>query len=313
MFVLVTGGAGFIGAHFARMAARHPGVERVLVVDAFTYASSMENLVDRPRSVEVEHGNVRDSGKMESVFRNHPITHVVHMAAETHVDRSISDGEPFVRTNVMGTANVLAAARKRQPMFVYVSTDEVYGTVLHAVREDAPLRPSSPYSASKAAGELLCMAEHRTFGTPVAITRGTNTYGPGQHCEKLIPHVVRCVMRREPVPIYGDGLQCRDWIHVHDHCSAIWSVLTRATPGEAYNVGVRNVRSNLDIIRTICSIIAEEGGPQTHKLAHVVDRKGHDRGYAVDPSKLEQLLEWEAKTPFDLRSTVTHYMDREKV
>lgn len=309
MHVLVTGGAGFIGTHFVRMLSRHPEVRQVIVFDAFTYASRKLEKMD---PVVIEQANLRDSGKVRSVLRNYPIEWIVHLAAESHVDRSIIDPERFVKTNVLGTANLLGAARecgRRIKNFVYVSTDEVYGTVLRGMSSETdPVHPSSPYSASKAGGELLCIAEGITHGLNVVITRGANTYGPGQNREKLIPMIVSNVMRRLPVPIYGDGLQVRDWMHVLDHCSGIWAALTRGTPGEIYNLGARNCLSNLEVVGAICKIIEEEGGPKTANLQHVTDRKGHDRRYAVNPGKAEQLLEWTPRRPFDLRETVISYM-----
>lgn len=313
MIILVTGGAGFIGTHFVRMVSRQDGVEKVIVFDAFTYAS---HDLKSHGNVIVEQGNLRDDNKVLSVLRRHPIDWVVHMAAETHVDRSIVDPERFVKTNVLGTANLLRAVRecgREVKQFLYVSTDEVYGPVMIGrSHESDQLKPSSAYSASKAGGEMLCIAEMVTHGLRIVITRGTNTYGPGQNREKLIPLTVSRVMKREPIPIYGDGQQCRDWMHVEDHCSGIWAALTRGTPGEVYNLGARNVVANLTLVDAICKVIEEEGGPKTARVEHVVDRKGHDRRYAVDPSKAEQLLEWTPRYRFDLRDTVKSYMS-EKV
>lgn len=313
MHVLVTGGAGFIGTHFVRMVSRQDGVEKVIVFDAFTYAS---HGLKSHGNVIVEQGNLRDDNKVLSVLRRHPIDWVVHMAAETHVDRSITDPERFVKTNVLGTANLLRAVRecgRKVHQFLYVSTDEVYGPVLVGKsRETDLLKPSSPYSASKAGGELLCISEMVTNGLNIVITRGTNTYGPGQNREKLIPLAVTRIMRREAVPIYGDGEQVRDWMHVEDHCSGIWAALTRGTPGEVYNLGARNCLSNRSILTQIGYVIAQEGGPGAAKWEHVVDRKGHDRRYAIDPSKAEQLLQWTPAHAFDLRETVRSYMS-EKV
>lgn len=310
MVLLVSGGAGFIGTHFVRMAARMPEVSQVIVFDAFTYASHQ---LRSDGKILVEQGNLRDDNKVLSVLRKHPIDWVVHMAAETHVDRSIVDPERFVKTNVLGTANLLRAVRecgRKVHQFLYVSTDEVYGTVLNGMAtEESPVNPSSPYSASKAGGELLCIAEHITHGQSIVITRGTNTFGPGQNREKLIPLSVTKIMRGEPVPIYGDGKQARDWMAVEDHCSGIWAALKLGMPGHIYNLGACEIITNLDLVSFISSIIKSEGGPHA-KFQHVTDRKGHDRRYAVDPGKAECMLNWRPKrsVALYLQDTVKSYM-----
>lgn len=312
MHLLVTGGAGFIGSQFTHMVCDL--AESVVVIDALTYAGRGEALLDLPKNVKRVIADIRDPNRVAGVIRRHKqhITHVVHLAAETHVDRSIKDEDPFIKTNIMGTAHVLAAVRELSvpiKKMVYVSTDEVYGSrLLGSSIETDLLNPSSPYSASKAAGEMLCMAEFRTHKTPICITRGTNTYGPGQHEEKFIPTIVRHIMARLPIPIYGDGQQARDWMHVMDHCAGIFSVLTKGEPGEIFNLGANNVISNLDLVHRIAKAVEELGGPKTHRIEYVADRKGHDRRYSVDTRKAEQTIGWGPTIPFDLKGTVHSYM-----
>jgi len=302
--LLVTGAAGFIGSHFTRMMMREQAFDKVVAFDSLTYAGRPEAL--DVQGVKVEIGNILDKRKVLSLFRRNAFTHVVHMAAETHVDRSIFGAEKFAQTNVIGTTNLLSALNSSLTKFVYVSTDEVYGTKLTGLSvETDVLHPSSPYSASKAGGEMMCLAFKTTHGLPVVITRGTNTFGPWQNKEKLIPMIVDKVMHQQPVPVYGDGLQMRDWISVEDHCRAIWRALEVGSPGEAYNVGARNVMTNLTLISLVMNIIHGKGGP-LGEMTHVADRLGHDRRYAVDPSKMER-LGWSPHV-FDMAPTVQSYM-----
>lgn len=306
MNLLVTGGAGFIGRHFVRYAA--PLADRVFVVDALTYAGDEAAMKCLPSNVTARVVNIRDVNHLRSTLTKCKPTHIVHLAAETHVDRSITDAEAFILTNIIGTANLLEICRQA-PMvekMVYVSTDEVYGGEQNNVNELAPLNPSSPYSASKAAAEMLCLAEFHTYKLPVVITRGTNTYGPGQHQEKFLPTIVRKLFHGRPVPIYGDGLQVRDWMHVTDHCTGIWAALVSGTPGEVYNLGARNPMTNLGLVEKVAACLGKVAG-----VEHVEDRKGHDRCYSVSPAKAEQILCWNRQmVPFELhlKDVVHSYM-----
>lgn len=316
MHLLITGGFGFIGSHFVRLALQKFDVETVLNVDAVTYAGSQENVAECERNPKYGfvRCDLRDYGKLASIIRSHPVTHVVHLAAETHVDRSINDPDSFIKTNIIGTYNLLRAIRKTKKLekFVYVSTDEVYGSVTEPATEEDTLRPSSPYSASKAAAEMIVMAEGKTFGLPWCITRGTNTYGTHQYPEKLLPVVVRAVMQGKPIPIYGNGLNVRDWMHVDDHCSGIWEVLTRGNIGEVWNIGANCPMSNINFVSNVLQCISKLGGPEG-ELAFVPDRLGHDQRYAVSAEKIEQRLFWHPVIHLStLLQTVQWYMDKFK-
>ena len=298
MRVLVTGGAGFIGSHFAqRLLAAG---EDVVVLDKLTYAGNENNV---PKNAEFVHGDI---GVKEDVEAVRSFDAIVNFAAETHVDRSILGPHDFARTDVLGALVLAEVARARGVRLLQVSTDEAYGDVTEPVREDAPLRPSSPYSASKAGGDLQVLAAVRTYGVDACITRGSNTYGPRQYPEKLIPLFVTNALEGEPLPLYGDGRQVRDWIHVEDHCAAIELVLREGTPGEVYNAGAGNERENIDVARTILELT----GADPSLLRHVEDRPGHDRRYSLDSSKLHA-LGWRPQRPFDegLAETVAWYRD----
>jgi dTDP-glucose 4,6-dehydratase len=309
--LLVTGGCGFIGSNFIRhVLSREPGLT-VVNLDALTYAGNPGNLADladEPRYRFVR-GDVADRGAVEAAF-DEGVRSVVHFAAESHVDRSIADSSPFVRTNVLGTQVLLDVARARGvERFVAVSTDEVYGSLgaAGAFTEETPLAPNSPYAASKAAADLLVRSYVKTFGLPAILTRCSNNYGPYQFPEKLIPLFVCNLMRDEPVPVYGDGLQVRDWIHVRDHCAALHRVWHAGKPGEVYNIGGRSERSNLALTRTLLKVM----GKPPSLVRHVKDRPGHDRRYAIDCSKIERELGWRPSVPFEegLRETVEWYRD----
>lgn len=288
MNLLVTGGAGFIGSAFARWVEREQPNVRITVLDALTYAGRRENLADTAAELVV--GDICDAALVDSLVGRSDA--IVHFAAETHNDNSIADPAPFVRTNVEGTYCLLEAARRYGVRFHHVSTDEVFGDLAlddsARFTEDSPYRPSSPYSSTKAASDMLVRAWVRTYGLNATISNCVNNYGPRQHAEKLIPHTIALILRGERPQLYGDGRNVRDWIHVDDHCSAIWAILTRGRAGESYVVGADCERSNLEIVR---AILAELGQP-ADAFDLVADRPGHDRRCAVDASKLRRELGW---------------------
>jgi dTDP-glucose 4,6-dehydratase len=285
--LLVTGGAGFIGSHFVRrMLARHPDV-RVTVLDKLTYAGNLANLTEvagDPRYRFVK-GDISDPATVKSVAAEADV--IVNFAAESHVDRSLDQPDAFIQTNLYGTFVLLEAARRHGGVpFLQVSTDEVYGDVPSGSSgEDAPLRPSSPYSASKAGGDLLVRAYHSTYGLPTLITRATNTFGPYQYTEKVIPLFVTNALEGLALPVYGDGQQKREWLHVDDHCEALEIVLERGEPGEIYNVGSGDELSNLELAHQILELT----GQPIALIEHVEDRLGHDRRYSVDSSRVRGL------------------------
>jgi dTDP-glucose 4,6-dehydratase len=306
--LLVTGGAGFIGSAFVRRTiARHPG-RQVIVLDKLTYAGNLANLApiaDNPR-YRVEHGDINDADLVDRLADE--VDAIVNFAAESHVDRSIEGPDAFIRTDVHGTFTLLEAARRSGvERFVQVSTDEVYGDVATgASAETDPLRPRSPYAASKAGGDLLALAYHATHGLPVLITRGSNTYGPRQYPEKVIPLFITNALDGEPLPLYGDGGQVRDWLHVDDHCAGIETVLRSGTPGETYNVGAAGGTTNLELTHLLLELLDRP----TSLIRHVEDRLGLDRRYALDSSKLAA-LGWSPRIALDegLVSTVAWYRD----
>jgi dTDP-glucose 4,6-dehydratase len=291
MRILVTGGAGFIGSHFVRtlLEGVHPGLEdvRVTVVDVLTYAGNLANLdpvADHARFTFVR-GDIADAQVLSAVLPGIDI--VVNFAAETHVDRSICDSTEFLRTNVVGVQRLLDASRAAGiTTFLQVSTDEVYGSIPHGSwPETDPLLPNSPYAAAKAGADLLCRAYHRTHGMDVRITRCSNNYGPYQHPEKVIPLFVTNLLDGQPVPLYGDGRNIRDWLHVSDHCAGIRLVLDKGAPGEIYNIGGGTELSNLELTRRLLDIC----GADWSMVRHVADRPGHDRRYALDTAKIQEL------------------------
>jgi dTDP-glucose 4,6-dehydratase len=307
--ILVTGGCGFIGSNYVRYLLETDPDAQVINYDRLTYAGNLENLADlagNPRYRFV-HGDITDRGRVREALGG-GVSALVHFAAESHVDRSIHDSGPFVHTNVLGTQVLLDAAREfGVPRFVNVSTDEVYGSLgpTGAFTEQTPLAPNSPYAASKAAADLLVRAAVHTFGLPAVITRCSNNYGPYQFPEKLIPLFITNLLRDQAVPVYGDGQQVRDWIHVRDHCAAVDLVRRRGRPGEVYNVGGHCERTNLDLTYTLLDIL---GKPRT-LIRHVTDRPGHDRRYAIDCGKIEAELGWRPTVSFEqgLRETAAWY------
>ena len=323
MDVLVTGGAGFIGANFLRLLVpRHP--EHSFVnVDALTYAANPKSLA--PIADAANYGFVRaditDADAVEQLFAEHQPQVVVHFAAESHVDRSILGPKQFLRTNFEGTFNLLEAFRKHRPrdggVFHHVSTDEVYGSLGEEglFSEDTRYDPSSPYSASKAASDHLVRAWHRTYGLPVKITNCSNNYGPLQFPEKLIPLMILNAVERKKLPIYGRGLNVRDWLYVTDHCEAIWQVVNKGAVGETYNIGGLNEKTNIDVVDTLCTLVADETGADVEELlalkTFVQDRPGHDLRYAIDASRIERDLGWSPRETFEsgMRKTVRWYLD----
>ena len=333
MKLLVTGGAGFIGSNVIHHIIDRPEIERLVNVDCLTYAGHLANLAKvhgHPKYV-FEQVDLRDKPAVVEVLRKHDITHVMHLAAESHVDRSIAGPGDFVHTNIVGTFNLLEACRgfwQGTPAsapsassfrFHHVSTDEVYGSLgpTGYFTETTPYSPNSPYSASKASSDLLVRAYHHTYGLPVVVTNCSNNYGPFQFPEKLIPVVIQSALARKPIPVYGDGLNVRDWLYVGDHARALWAVLAQGRDGETYNIGGHNEWANLRIVELICDLIDEMapqlGGGSRRLITFVTDRPGHDRRYAIDASKIQRELGWTPAHTFEtgLRETVRWYLDNQ--
>ena len=319
---LITGGAGFIGSNFVRYLLKTHADIRIVNLDLLTYAGRLENLPEDPRHSFVR-GDVCDRELVSHLFSEYDFDTVIHFAAESHVDRSISDPDIFVRTNVMGTLNLLRCAMdswfdgawKPGKKFLQVSTDEVYGALGPEgfFSETTPLSPHSPYSASKASADLFVLAFRDTYGMPVNITRCSNNYGPSQYPEKLIPLMIRNAMQHKPLPVYGDGLQVRDWLYVDDHCRAIDLVASKGRAGEIYNVGGHNERTNLQIVTTILRQLHDRLGDDEINdglIRHVEDRPGHDRRYAIDPAKIRRELGWSPETSFEtgIQKTIDWYL-----
>lgn len=318
--LLITGGAGFIGSNFINRILANQKDAQVINLDALTYAGKMENMkdfLDHPRHRWI-HGDIRDKITVESIFHENEIDAVVHFAAETHVDRSIQGPEVFVSTNVMGTQILLESALRSwdkvkdvmNKRFIQISTDEVYGALGETglFTELSPIDPSSPYAASKAGADLLVHAYCKTYGLPVNITRCSNNYGPNQHEEKFIPMIIQKALHDERIPIYGNGLQVRDWIHVEDHCAGIEAVLNDGEVGEVYNIGASCERTNLEVARKTLQVL----GKPFKLLEHVADRQGHDQRYAIDNQKAISELSWKPTRKFDegLRETIYWYQHK---
>ncbi|NWG87569.1 MAG: dTDP-glucose 4,6-dehydratase [Hydrogenophilaceae bacterium] len=326
--ILVTGGAGFIGANFILEWVRETG-EPMLNLDKLTYAGNLENLATLKgdaRHVFVQ-GDIGDRALVERLLKEHRPRAIVNFAAESHVDRSIHGPEDFIQTNVVGTFHLLEETRaywgelpeaeKQAFRFLHVSTDEVYGSLGAndaAFTETTPYAPNSPYSASKAASDHLVRAYHHTYGLPTLTTNCSNNYGPYQFPEKLIPLMILNATRGKPLPIYGDGMNVRDWLYVGDHCTAIREVLARGRLGETYNIGGWNEKPNIEIVQTVCALLDElrpdPAGPHARLLTYVKDRPGHDRRYAIDARKIERELGWRPVETFEsgIRKTVQWYL-----
>jgi dTDP-glucose 4,6-dehydratase len=328
--ILVTGGAGFIGANFV-LDWLKAGDEPVLNLDKLTYAGNLENLATLAgdaRHVFVQ-GDIADAALLPQLLAQHQPRAIINFAAESHVDRSIHGPEDFIQTNIVGTFRLLEAVRaywnglqgdaKAAFRFLHVSTDEVYGSLIPgepAFTEEHRYEPNSPYSASKAASDHLVRAYHHTYGLPVLTTNCSNNYGPYHFPEKLIPLMIVNALAGKPLPVYGDGMQIRDWLYVKDHCSAVREVLAHGRVGEVYNVGGWNEKPNIDIVHTVCALLDElrpraDGQPYKTQITYVKDRPGHDRRYAIDARKLERELGWKPAETFEtgIRKTVQWYLD----
>jgi dTDP-glucose 4,6-dehydratase len=329
MTILITGGAGFIGANFVLDWLAQSG-EAVINLDKLTYAGNLETLAGLTGDARhtLVQGDIADSALVASLLAAHRPRAVVNFAAESHVDRSIHGPEDFIQTNVVGTFRLLEAARaywtelpadaKADFRFLHVSTDEVYGSLAKdapAFAEDHRYEPNSPYSASKAASDHLVRAWHHTYGLPVLTTNCSNNYGPYHFPEKLIPLMIVNALAGKALPVYGDGLQVRDWLYVKDHCSAIRRVLEAGRPGEVYNVGGWNEKPNIEIVKTVCALLdemrpKEDGQPYSTQISYVKDRPGHDRRYAIDASKIQRELGWKPAETFEtgIRKTIAWYL-----
>lgn len=314
MKLLITGGAGFIGSNFVIYMLQQHLDYQIVNVDALTYAGNLENLksVENHPNYTFVKADITDAAAMDTLIGD-GVDVVVNFAAESHVDRSILEPEVFVKTNVLGTQVLLDAAKKYNiTKFVQVSTDEVYGSLdaTGLFTEETPLTPNSPYSASKAGGDLLVRAYHETFGLPVNITRCSNNYGPYQFPEKLIPLMISRALADQALPVYGDGMNIRDWLYVEDHCSAIDLVIHEGVSGEVYNIGGNNERTNVHIVNTV---LQELGKPDS-LITYVQDRPGHDRRYGIDPTKITNELGWKPKHTFEtgIKETIQWYLNNKE-
>jgi len=311
--LLVTGGAGFIGSNFIRLLLEDTDFH-IVNLDALTYAGNLASLGDclETKRHHFVKGSITDAGLVAYLLRHHEVDGIVNFAAESHVDRSITGPQIFVETNVQGTLVLLTAARDAGvKRFLHVSTDEVYGSLgeTGSFTEETPLSPNSPYSASKAAADMLVRACHHTYGMDVVTTRCSNNYGPFQFPEKLIPLIIRNARNDVSLPVYGDGMNVRDWLYVRDHCTAILAAFTRGQSGEVYNIGGNSEKTNIDVVRTI---LRHVGKPE-ELITFVKDRPGHDRRYAIDSSKIAATLGWRPRVNFDsgIEATVRWYVDNQ--
>ena len=314
MNILVTGGAGFIGSNFVHYMLEKYPEDKIINLDLLTYAGNIHNLddvIDHPNHTFVK-GNINNTELVSYLVEKHEITHIINFAAESHVDRSIVNPQIFIETNVLGTTNLLNIAKEYDiTKFVQVSTDEIYGSLGNTgyFTEETPLDPNSPYSASKASADLIALSYYETFGMDISITSCSNNYGPYQFPEKLIPLMITNAMNNKELPIYGDGLNVRDWLHVKDHCQAIDLVLRKGRAGEVYNIGGHNERTNNQIVHLIVDYL---NAPK-ELIKYVEDRLGHDRRYAIDPTKIENELGWKPEYTFDtgIVETIEWYKNNE--
>ncbi len=313
--ILVTGGAGFIGSNFVRWVLGEQPDCLIVNLDNLTYAGNLENLegfLKNPNHIFVK-ADINDGKTVEELIDKHKIQTIINFAAESHVDRSITSPKIFIATNVAGTLTLLqAACDKKIERFIQISTDEVYGELgpTGKFTEETPLSPNSPYSASKAAADLLVKAFGHTWGLNYNITRCSNNYGPYQFPEKMLPLMLNNALNDKPLPVYGDGLNVRDWIYVEDHCKAVWKVLTDGKNGEIYNIGSSNEKTNLEVVKTILKAV----GKPDSLITFVKDRPGHDRRYAIDSSKINNQLGWQADTKFEqgIKNTIDWYLQNKK-
>ncbi len=326
--VLITGGAGFIGSNYVEYVLKN-SEDEIFVLDKLTYAGNLKNLEAISDKINFIKGDICDAELVQNLFEKHKFQKVVHFAAESHVDNSISGPSEFIQTNIVGTFNLLQSAYKkwmnspndikeefRNARFLHISTDEVYGTLGETglFTEETSYAPNSPYSASKASSDFIVRSYFHTYGLPVVTTNCSNNYGPNQHKEKLIPTIIRKAISGENIPIYGDGKNVRDWLYVMDHCSGIYLALENGKLGETYNIGGRNERENLYIANVICELLDEmlpKNSSYKEQITFVKDRPGHDFRYAIDATKIENELGWKAKENFEtgIQKTISWYLE----
>ncbi len=315
--ILVTGAAGFIGANFVEYFVKKYPSYNIIVVDKLTYAGNMENLKNVEDSITFIQEDICNFEKMKKIFQQYEINGVIHFAAESHVDNSIKNPFIFTQTNVIGTHTLLETARQiwgegSNNKFVHISTDEVYGTLGEEgyFTENSPIKPNSPYSVSKASSDLIALAYYETFKMNITVTNCSNNYGPYQHNEKLIPHMIKLAIENKKLPVYGKGLNIRDWLYVKDHCKAIDLVFHKGKAGERYNIGGHNEKRNIEIVK----LILKHLGKSEDLISFVEDRKGHDYRYAIDPTKIKKELGWEPETKFEegIIQTIDWYLEHKK-
>ena len=316
MNILVTGGCGFIGSNLIKFILEQKAdeVSKVVNLDSLTYAADLKNTDEFIGNPKYSFAKIDlcDIENLRGVIYNHKITHIIHLAAESHVDNSIKDASAFIQSNIVGTFNLLKMCMEFDiQRFHHVSTDEVYGDLGPTGKfdENTPYDPKNPYSASKASSDMLVRAYHHTYGMPITISNCSNNYGPNQHKEKFIPTVINCILEGRKIPLYGSGTNIRDWIYVEDHCSAVWEVFTKGTTGETYCIGSDCEKKNIDVIEQICDIM---NVIPSENVKYVEDRLGHDQRYAIDSTKIIEQLGWEPATTFEdgLRKTIEWYNEK---